>query len=72
MGPTADSSERQALHGSVRKTPLPLTAVLAGTSSRPTRVAQAGKAIAVQPISVWDAAQMTHWRRFDGKALLVR
>ncbi len=36
------------------------------------RVAQAGKAFAVQDISVWDAAQMTHWRRFDGKPVLVR
>jgi hypothetical protein len=35
-------------------------------------VAQADKAFAVQPISVWDAAQMTHGRRFDGKPLSVR
>jgi len=72
MGPSTDSSERQVLHGSVRKTPLPLTAVWACTSSRPMRVAQAGKAIAVQCISVWDAAQLTHRSCFDGKPLPVR
>jgi hypothetical protein len=35
-------------------------------------VAQAGKAIALQDISVWDAAQMPHWSCFDGKPVLVR
>lgn len=36
------------------------------------RVAQAGKAIAVQCISDWDTAQITHRSCFDGKPLPVR
>jgi hypothetical protein len=72
MGPSADSSARQAASLWIRKTPLPLTALATAISVAPHGLVPGGKTIALQWFSCCDAHNGRHSTCFDGWPLPVR
>ena len=72
MGPSADSSARQAASLWIRKTPLPLTALTTAISGAPHDLMPGGKTIAAQWFSCCDAHNGRRSTCFDGWPLPVR